>query len=389
LTGQQDSDFTNTDSGFVNGVLPAVGLTATDSLYSDHVAVQFYSSPSDPALGTGKFGIAPQVYRLYASTTGANPGTLVTSFDADDGVDTLIPAMGGLLERPGKVYTFDFTGQPFGSVPLMRGVDVTFRVLAVTIGYTTVQTPDDIGTIAGLDRPTNFAASKGLFTDKVRLQWHQPNSPAGIYPDGYIIQYQGEFDQGWNNLTTAAITKEFTAGQFDYDYYDAAAGGDVPPRKYRIRATSGTAGLSGFTDPVQGYCLNNALKAPSYSDWSVGAAYTFSGSQYKDITGYLTYAPVDSLQPLYWTCYFTRGSVGGGDRGWQSYNKELTYHAQICAESTYWASDTRSVTFTVAWRDTLVYSNSPPPSTTNGAPQWGGGGGWIYTQHTVSKSGGI
>jgi PKD repeat protein len=401
ITGQADSDFSNADSGFVNGIKPAVGLTADDALSLDHVNVYFYSSPFDPALGTNNFGIEPTTYRLYADPgidgNGLDrPKTLIASFDAGAGEDTLIPALGGLPARTGKIYRMTFDGSPAWSATSLRGLNIVFTVDAEAPGHTTSSSAGENGSIAGLAAPTSFDASQNLFSNKVRISWTQPTSNAGIYPDGYIIQYAGEFDGSgfggmtdlaWTDLTAQPIP--YVDGQYNYTYYDLGSGaGDPPARKYRLRAVK--TGISGspFTPTRFGYCQDNTMQTPSYGDWYVDSS--------KNVQAYLNQAPVDSVQPLYWTAFFWRHDVPGGWRGWQSFNRESTSRSLQVAELSYLSNDTRKVYFVVAWRDPTVYGAGSPPAIADGDNGEGGSGpttgglsysnGWNYSTREVDKT---
>jgi PKD repeat protein len=415
-TGEQDSDYSNLDSGFVNGIKAAVGLTADDSLSLDNCKLYFYSSPSDPALGTGNFGIPPVTYRLYADPAtdafGNNrPKTLIASFAAASGEDTLIPALGGLPARPGKIYRLTFDGAPPWSATELRGLNINFTVDAEAAGYASVTAPNEFGSIAGLAAPTNFSATVGLFTDKVRIAWSQPTSNAGIYPDGYVLQYAGEFDGtgygGMNNLAWTDITQQpipFVDGQFNYTFYDTVGGGSPPARKYRIRAVkTGITGSPFTPDPANGGAVigapgSNGLQIPSYGDWYVDSNH--------DVQAYLNQAPVSSIQPLYWTAFFWRHDVPGGWRGWHSFDREATSRSLQVAELSYLSGDTRTVTFVVAFRDPTAYFNFSPPSSyfspggppviADGNNGEGGSGptvgglsysnGWTYQWHVIAKN---
>lgn len=309
ITGQQDSEFSNIDSGYCNDVKAPFGLDVSDSLFLDHVQIRFYDSPSDPDLGTGNFGLPPLRYEVYADPTGSLPDTRIATFYPGDGEETLVPQNG---TRDGEVFEFDWTGLPLWNANQLRGVSTAFRVVAYN--YNDYLSPadqtgedTDTGAIASLPAPTDLTATDGLFPDQTRVSWEYNSSMA---PDSFILQFKGEYDTGWTDVTPQPIP--FVSGKTNYDYYVTGASGAPDSGYYIIRAQGG-GGFSPYSEWNYGWASDNGLLEPSNMNW-----WTEAHGTAWDVKVELGSPPFGSIVPRLWSYDFY-------EVAWRGWSPDITY----------------------------------------------------------------
>ena len=362
ITGQQDSEFSEADSGYVSGTKPPTLPSATTDEYLDKIDIHFYDSPTDPTFGIDKFGVDPIYYEVWADPAGGLPDTQIATFYPNNGTEVLVPADGGVAARQGLRFDYSWSGSPNWTPAQLQGVTVTFRFVAVHADRPS-SSSTTTGRITGINAPTNMQATQNVFPDKIRLRW---NSPSGIQPTKYFVYFRGEFDAAWTNLTPQGIPHG-DAGVYEYYHQDS---GQAPAAgRFKVRAYVDGYGYSPYTPEKFGFCSDLGFLSLDYSGGYIGAKYYDLGAGAWRRNVYMTFDRPDlsSVMPLYFRAKFWRGA----DYGWGGYHY---FNREATTRTEYWGyieykidsnGEGRQLQTEVWWRDPVQYSGYPNGDYTN------------------------